>query len=437
MSDTHDPVVVAKVETPSLEAAPSNEEATAPTDIAAEAGPSTPPLSKNQQKKLAKRAKFESHKLEKRAAERIRRRERTQALKAGYEAGTLSEADKEIYERGLELKRRAKANVNHAAEVWPGGVVIDCGFDELMTEQEITSMSGQLTYVYSANRTAPRPFSSVLFTSFSPEISPRLWEKMTKTNWDRWNRMHFWSQDVGVLAGELGKEKEEGGERVEAEAEGAVESATENGNDAAANGKPARPKKTKLGANGAPNDTATLLAALSGPHLPPTLPATHKLVYLSADADEELTTLAEDEVYVLGGIVDRNRHKMLCQNKADKLNIRTARLPIGTFIENLPTRKVLTVNQVYSILVQYVALQDWAAAFEAVIPQRKFFGSKQERKASKRKAEGTPDVEGDGGDDVAEEGDEEEREDGDDEHILLSTPPMDVDHEEAVNNALA
>ncbi|TXT13563.1 hypothetical protein VHUM_00930 [Vanrija humicola] len=401
MSDAQHAAVVTQVDSPQVEAQVSAT-VPAPTDTAPEAGPSTPQLSKNQQKKLAKRAKFESHKLEKRAAERIRRRERTQALKAGYEAGTLSEADKEIYERGLELKRRAKANVNQAAEVWPGGVVIDCGFDELMTEQEITSMSGQLTYVYSANRTAPRPFSSVVFTSFSPEVSPRLWEKMTKTNWDRWNRMHFWAEDVGVLAGELGKDKAESGAEVEAET--GAEAA--NGNEAA------------------------------GPHLPPTLPATHKLVYLSADADEELTRLAEDEVYVLGGIVDRNRHKMLCQNKADKLNIRTARLPIGTFIENLPTRKVLTVNQVYSILVQYVALQDWAAAFEAVIPQRKFFSSKEERKASKRKAEGTPDVEA-GAEDEAE--DRDDREDGDDEHVLLpAASTMDVDdeeEEEAANNA--
>lgn len=37
---------------------------------------------------------------------------------------------------------------------------------------------------------------------------------------------------------------------------------------------------------------------------------------------------------------------MLCQNKAEKLGIRTARLPIGTFLQDLPTRKVLTVNQV-------------------------------------------------------------------------------------------
>ena len=37
---------------------------------------------------------------------------------------------------------------------------------------------------------------------------------------------------------------------------------------------------------------------------------------------------------------------MLCQDKAVKLGIRTARLPIGTYLAEMPTRKVLTVNQV-------------------------------------------------------------------------------------------
>jgi hypothetical protein len=38
--------------------------------------------------------------------------------------------------------------------------------------------------------------------------------------------------------------------------------------------------------------------------------------------------------------------QFLCQNKAEKYGIRTARLPIGKYLADLPTRKVLTVNQV-------------------------------------------------------------------------------------------
>jgi len=109
---------------------------------------------------------------------------------------------------------------------------------------------------------------------------------------------------------------------------------------------------------------------------------------------------------------------MLCQEKAEKLGIRTARLPIGTYLEKLPTRKVLTVNQVsclspesirgiertiaaecwqylvpeqvFAILVQYIAFQSWSAAFEAVIPQRKY----QPGKKTKRKKVGATISEG-------------------------------------------
>ena len=54
-----------------------------------------------------------------------------------------------------------------------------------------------------------------------------------------------------------------------------------------------------------------LETALSGPNLPPAWSNdSHRLVYLSADADEELRTLSEDEVYILGGLVDKNRYKV-------------------------------------------------------------------------------------------------------------------------------
>jgi tRNA (guanine9-N1)-methyltransferase len=230
--------------------------------------------------------------------------------------GTLTAAEVEVVEKARELKRARRAATKGTEEnVWPGAIVIDLGFDNLMLDGEITSMVSQLTYVYAANRTAKCPVSTVLHTSFSPEHSPRLWDKMGRAQWHRWNRMFFWNGGVDALSATMKEEKEKGEEWT------------------------LPPKKKVTGDLPSPDD-------LSDPRLP--FPPSRQLVYLSADAEEELTTLSEDEVYIIGGIVDRNRHKNLCQGKAEGLGIRTARLPIGSFIENLPTRKVLTVNQVRS-----------------------------------------------------------------------------------------
>ena len=77
-----------------------------------------------------------------------------------------------------------------------------------------------------------------------------------------------------------------------------------------------------------------------------------KMVYLSADAEETLTELKDDEVYVIGGIVDRNRYKYLTLNKAKELGYRCAkwkkerrvrtRLPLE--LVRFHGSRVLTVN---------------------------------------------------------------------------------------------
>ncbi|KAF8897906.1 guanine-1-methyltransferase-domain-containing protein, partial [Infundibulicybe gibba] len=96
------------------------------------------------------------------------------------------------------------------------------------------------------------------------------------------------------------------------------------------------------------------------------------VVYLTADADEELAELDPGTTYIIGGICDHNRYKNLCLNKARDGPIRAARLPIGRYLAALSTRKVLTVNQVFEILIKWVELRDWAQALEHVVPKRKF-----------------------------------------------------------------
>ncbi|KAI0219286.1 tRNA methyltransferase 10 [Massospora cicadina] len=99
--------------------------------------------------------------------------------------------------------------------------------------------------------------------------------------------------------------------------------------------------------------------------------AKEDLIYLSADSDNIISALDETKVYIIGGIVDKNRHKLLTLNKAKEQGIATAQLPISDFVKQV-TRKVLAINHVFEILVKFLEYRDWEKAFMEVIPQRKF-----------------------------------------------------------------
>ncbi|KAJ2482778.1 tRNA (guanine(9)-N(1))-methyltransferase [Coemansia sp. RSA 2131] len=96
-----------------------------------------------------------------------------------------------------------------------------------------------------------------------------------------------------------------------------------------------------------------------------------KLVYLTADSPNEITELDTQKVYVVGGLVDKNRYKRLTLDKAEQMGVAHARLPIGQYVQ-MASRKVITVNQIFEILVKFVETGDWKRAFLEVIPQRKF-----------------------------------------------------------------
>jgi len=84
-----------------------------------------------------------------------------------------------------------------------------------------------------------------------------------------------------------------------------------------------------------------------------------------------LEEVVNDEVYVIGGLVDRNRHKGITEKKARDLGIRTAKLPISEHMQFLKAN-VLTCNHVFEILLKYRQNgNNWNKAFIDVVPRRK------------------------------------------------------------------
>jgi tRNA (guanine9-N1)-methyltransferase len=55
-------------------------------------------------------------------------------MKQGYGNGTLTEEQMAQFEKRRELKSIRKREPGPSSADWPGGVIIDLGFDDLMTD---------------------------------------------------------------------------------------------------------------------------------------------------------------------------------------------------------------------------------------------------------------------------------------------------------------
>ncbi|KAJ3153174.1 tRNA methyltransferase 10 [Geranomyces variabilis] len=117
--------------------------------------------------------------------------------------------------------------------------------------------------------------------------------------------------------------------------------------------------------------------------------ARENVVYLTADSPNTIETLDEDTVYVIGGLVDKNRYPGLCFKKAQDLGLRHGKLPIGEHLQ-MSTRKVLTINHVFEIMLKYLATKDWLQAFLAVMPARKGGQAKPEPEPEPASADAEP-----------------------------------------------
>uniref|UniRef100_A0A8D8RZB9 tRNA (guanine(9)-N(1))-methyltransferase n=1 Tax=Cacopsylla melanoneura TaxID=428564 RepID=A0A8D8RZB9_9HEMI len=95
------------------------------------------------------------------------------------------------------------------------------------------------------------------------------------------------------------------------------------------------------------------------------------LVYLTSDSNNIIQDLDTSKVYIIGGLVDHNQHKLLTLNKAQSEGIAHGKLPIDTYL-SMKTRQVLAVNHVFEILLAISSEQkSWKDALLQTLPERK------------------------------------------------------------------
>lgn len=217
------------------------------------------PLSKKALKRQLKAERFAEYKLEKRAREKEKKKEKKEQLRLKRAAGEEPEEDG-------PSKKKPKVS----GPPFEGRVVVDLGFDDKMTDkvslpstlfktmtihlvttysQEIVSLCSQLAYVYSSNRKAAQPFSSVHFTSLNGRTFSRL-ESQGDAAYKRWTGTKWWGEGY-----------------------------------------------QSLWSSSTSDDTEDQFSK-------------ETMVYLTADAHDELTELKASETYIIGGICDHNRYKV-------------------------------------------------------------------------------------------------------------------------------
>ncbi|CAF1101516.1 unnamed protein product [Adineta ricciae] len=99
------------------------------------------------------------------------------------------------------------------------------------------------------------------------------------------------------------------------------------------------------------------------------------LIYLSPNGDKVLTEVNEQNVYVIGGLVDESVRKNMTFQTCQNINIACYRLPIETYMEHSADggtfNQILTINQVFDILQSYMTTQDWGETLKKHVPERK------------------------------------------------------------------
>ncbi|KAF1970350.1 hypothetical protein BU23DRAFT_556822 [Bimuria novae-zelandiae CBS 107.79] len=300
-------------------AAEENADANATPKTAVNGDDAAPKLSKNQLKKQRRHERWESG----REDRKIKRKEKIKAKKERRRA-EWEEHRAEGSTSQPPPTRPPRRGDPSGVQV-PITVLFDCNFEEYMHDHELKSLGLQITRSYSDNRKAPYRFHLGI-SSWGGKMKERFDGVLAK-QYTSWKGFQFCEEDF-VKTSEMSKEWMKG------------------------------PKGGRI-AGALEKNQPSEAAEEEG-----------EVVYLSSESDNTLDRLKPNSTYIIGGLVDKNRHKGLCYKRALDRGIKTAKLPIGEFLQ-MDSRKVLVTNHVLEIMLKWVEHDDWGKAFIEVLPKRK------------------------------------------------------------------
>ncbi|GAB7331641.1 hypothetical protein MBLNU13_g03637t1 [Cladosporium sp. NU13] len=283
-----------------------------------------PPMSKNQLKKLRKKQEWEAGREERKVIRKekvVAKRERKRAAKDQAEAEGGEKPLTGAEKRMRHIQRPVQLNVT---------IILDCDFDNLMRDNERVSLGSQITRCYSDNKNS-KFRAHLTVSSFGGHLRERF-DGLLNGVYKQWKGMRFMDEDF-------------------------VETSI-------------KAKEWMDDTRGKPFKGAFAKYADLEPAQIEELKQQGEVVYLSSEADDTLEELKPFSTYIIGGLVDKNREKGICHKRATERGIRTAKLPIGKYLD-MASRKVLATNHVNEIMVHWLECGDWGEAFMKVMPKRK------------------------------------------------------------------
>jgi tRNA (guanine9-N1)-methyltransferase len=334
---------------------------TAPEDHQQE-GTEEPKLSKNQLKKKRRLEQWEAGREDRKVKRKEKAKERKERRRENWKE---QHADENGNVPKMPPARPPRHFAGHGTQV-PITVIFDCDFEDLMYDHELKSLGLQITRCYSDNRKA-KYRTHLALSSFGGKMKERF-DGILAQQYTSWKGFQFFEEDFVAVA-EKSKEWMTGPHG------GTIAGALE------------RPKDDNESSDAPPTNDVS---------------EEGEIIYLSSESDNVLTHLKPNSTYIIGGLVDKNRHKGICHKRAVNREIKTAKLPIKEYLE-MRDRQVLVTNHVLEILLKWMEFGDWGKAFMEVMPKRK---------GGKLREDGeTGEDANDGGEDVSEQQGQEDKQD--------------------------